>query len=253
MISTRLQKGSAHIIIIVVLILALIGALGWIFWQNFSKANDTNQRKNDKQSSVKNEPTKEKLVTGRSELADSISPVTFEYPESWSLSRKSDGPIPPNSDGFSSEAITLRYQNSTLTVNYSLGNGGIGGMCLPEEQGKVVSLSYEGLPNAKGVSYVTYVHNDLDGTRHSYAGLMRTGGDGLKSLSDIKAGDSSCDLSFRGILTISDGDVTLNVMGPSVHIDGTNEDSDVSDKYSGKVYEQAKAILLSTKLTLSNP
>ncbi len=29
------QKGSAHVVIIAVLVLTLIAALGWIFWQNF--------------------------------------------------------------------------------------------------------------------------------------------------------------------------------------------------------------------------
>lgn len=31
----RTQSGSAHVVLIIVLILALAGALGWIFWQNF--------------------------------------------------------------------------------------------------------------------------------------------------------------------------------------------------------------------------
>lgn len=29
------QSGSAHVVIIVCLAVALLGALGWIFWQNF--------------------------------------------------------------------------------------------------------------------------------------------------------------------------------------------------------------------------
>jgi hypothetical protein len=32
------QQGSAHIIIVVILVLALLGALGFIFWQNFLNA-----------------------------------------------------------------------------------------------------------------------------------------------------------------------------------------------------------------------
>ncbi len=40
-----LQKGSAHVIIIVGLIVLLIGSLGFIFWQNFLKVTDKSQEK----------------------------------------------------------------------------------------------------------------------------------------------------------------------------------------------------------------
>lgn len=41
MIKTSLnQKGSAHIAIIVILVVALIGALGFVFWQNFIQSSD---------------------------------------------------------------------------------------------------------------------------------------------------------------------------------------------------------------------
>lgn len=36
----QLQAGSVHLIVTVILAVALVGTLGWIFWQNFSKKND---------------------------------------------------------------------------------------------------------------------------------------------------------------------------------------------------------------------
>lgn len=33
--SINQQKGSAHVVLVIVLVLALLTALGWIFWQNF--------------------------------------------------------------------------------------------------------------------------------------------------------------------------------------------------------------------------
>lgn len=40
--NSQRQNGSAHIVIIIVLVVALIGALGYIFWQNFiSKGSNT--------------------------------------------------------------------------------------------------------------------------------------------------------------------------------------------------------------------
>jgi hypothetical protein len=47
------QTGSAHVIIIVVLVVALIGALGFVFWQNFIQ-NDVNTSDNETQSKKTN-------------------------------------------------------------------------------------------------------------------------------------------------------------------------------------------------------
>jgi len=42
-VKVQVQKGSTHVVIIVILVVALVAALGWIFWQNFiqSKNADT--------------------------------------------------------------------------------------------------------------------------------------------------------------------------------------------------------------------
>lgn len=40
--NSRMQTGSAHVIIVIILVVALLGALGFIFWQNFiDKPDDT--------------------------------------------------------------------------------------------------------------------------------------------------------------------------------------------------------------------
>jgi hypothetical protein len=48
MIKTRYQSGSAHIISIFIVVFVLVGALGWVFWQNFGQKQqiaNTNQSK----------------------------------------------------------------------------------------------------------------------------------------------------------------------------------------------------------------
>ncbi len=50
----RSHKGEAHTIIIIVLVVALIAALGWIFWQNFIQKQDT---ANDTDNTTKVEET----------------------------------------------------------------------------------------------------------------------------------------------------------------------------------------------------
>lgn len=46
MLKTHSQKGSVHVVVIVILILAIVGALGFVFWNNFMVKNtaDTSQK-----------------------------------------------------------------------------------------------------------------------------------------------------------------------------------------------------------------
>jgi hypothetical protein len=44
---TLSQKGSTHVVIIVILVVALLGVLGFVFWQNFMQANTHNGNDND--------------------------------------------------------------------------------------------------------------------------------------------------------------------------------------------------------------
>lgn len=43
MFNNSSQNGSAHTVIIIVLVIALVGSLGFIFWQNFINTTDSNQ------------------------------------------------------------------------------------------------------------------------------------------------------------------------------------------------------------------
>jgi nitrogen fixation-related uncharacterized protein len=65
------QKGSAHAIIIVVLAIALVGALGYIFWQNFMNKQSTDDS-NTAQTSIvgkaddkKSEVAQKGTITGK--------------------------------------------------------------------------------------------------------------------------------------------------------------------------------------------
>jgi len=53
---SRNQSGSAHVVIIIVLVVVLIGALGFIFWQNFIK---TDQPTANTSQTVKQDTTEE--------------------------------------------------------------------------------------------------------------------------------------------------------------------------------------------------
>ena len=80
----QLQRGSAHAVIIIVLVVALLGALGYIYWQNFVGNQQTNGQ------------TDTKTTT------DAVSPVTTSYgdlsltldaPKEWKV-EKTDHTMP---------------------------------------------------------------------------------------------------------------------------------------------------------------
>lgn len=72
------RDGSAHVVIIVVLVIALVGMLGFVFWQNIvNKKDSIDNATQTENSSKKSTPE----VTTRT---FTIDPITFDTPKSWS-------------------------------------------------------------------------------------------------------------------------------------------------------------------------
>lgn len=78
---TSSQKGSAHIVIIVILVIALLGALGFVFWQNFidkpTVKNDESSRTEDTKNQSQDEYADWKTYTS---TRDGYS---IKYPADW--------------------------------------------------------------------------------------------------------------------------------------------------------------------------
>jgi len=66
---TLSQKGSTHIVIIVILVIALLGTLGFVFWQNFINKstpqinNDTSKTDNKQQENTNKDTQKSNRLT----------------------------------------------------------------------------------------------------------------------------------------------------------------------------------------------
>ena len=74
------QSGSAHVVVVTILVLALLGALGFIFWQNFlSKKEDSL-----KPAAMTSEEEPKKVETKVATSIYSNDAFSFEYPaEGW--------------------------------------------------------------------------------------------------------------------------------------------------------------------------
>lgn len=85
--ATQKQSGGAHVIIVVILIIALLGVLGFVFWQNF-----INKSASDTQASSETQTTtsvaKGEVATSQGELVLSSSHVKGTYATEWGMSAR---------------------------------------------------------------------------------------------------------------------------------------------------------------------
>lgn len=120
------QTGSAHVIIIVVLIVALVGTLGFVFWQNFINTEVS--------SDQTKAPNKEKNVSVDDSVEKDRTAAWYEYkpdgneysirlPDGWKLF-KPEGGGSVSLYGFMAEDIT--YEAGTKATISEVGGRGWG-------------------------------------------------------------------------------------------------------------------------------
>jgi len=119
----KTQVGSAHLIVVLVLVLALIGSLGFIFWQNFMQ-----QKTNDDKAVV---------VTPEVSKTDDATPAVpsndgYLVLEDWGVKYKLPSDLGNNTIKYykvsDNPSVTDGYYFSTSRVE------GLGAGCLPTDQ-----------------------------------------------------------------------------------------------------------------------
>lgn len=284
MISARSQDGSAHVIIIVVLVLALMGALSWIFWQNFSKDKDTQptsykecvkatnskiqesypevcvtkegKRFTNPSQKVSSKDLDQKLIT---ESSNDIFPkkIVFSYPEGWKFSSEMTKNKVYNygSGDFvegNQEVIKIISPSGGYTVRYSVhdpySGDAVGG-------GETIAyVLYEVSSSLKDATFVAYVGKDLEGRYRGMASLVKESSSGeYPTWSQLKVGDpvgptwgvfnATTSMAFTASVSIKSLE---DRYGPNYK--GETSLEIFKKAYSGKEFEQAKAILLTTKV-----
>lgn len=248
MVSARINKGDAHTVIIVCLVVALIGALGVVFYRNFiAKPSaegvkaDTNSKDTAKEAG---NTTGVKLVKGSIDSSFGTT-LMFAYPETWKYGQVTDGTV--GSESTWTQRITITSPSGKYTVQYYVGaGGGIGGVCLPEDTGTIASTAYENIADFSGVSYTELTYANMP------AGLAGTeAAAGVVELMDsatatkLKAGDSVCDAYLHEVMKLSDAQF-VQLLGATMKVNGATTAAQLKEALSGAEYEQGKAILLST-------
>ena len=197
--SNKPQQGSAHLIVIIILVIALLGALGFVFWQNFIQQPNQIAKSNELTEIVAIDP---KLIE-LSEIATDVttnSGLAIKYPKTWILSNST---IPINH--FSRDKTTITSPDGSVTVVYDVELiGGRGGVCKVSEDGQkltqLVQLDADvitGYPDARFVAYVD--HNTLTDVYKYSIGVQGVGGYG----DHIKVGDVTDDCDSFGSISSS--------------------------------------------------
>jgi len=87
------QKGSTHVVIIIILVFVLLGALGFIFWQNF--INKEPSQSNPESNTSTNTPVEIKdSYEGWKSYESNRDEYSIKYPSNWFLTTETEGDGP---------------------------------------------------------------------------------------------------------------------------------------------------------------
>lgn len=208
----RKNAGSAHVIIVVALVIALLGALGFIFYQNFiAKKTDTSSRgeskTNTKSSGEKVAKVNTKTLMMTTVFANGLS---LSYPETWSVTHEPvQGEVPATDTSTTMDGYVFTSPDGTvkLTLRQASG-GGIGGACNPDEETTLTTYGYE----ASGVwSGHTYTESSF-ADRENGGVFVQQSITAEASAKTLQAGDSVCSVRFFNV------DQTNRFVGSTNHI-----------------------------------
>ena len=178
-----LQNGSAHAIVIVLLIVALLGALGFVFYQNFiQKPADTTSVQSDKD--VQPSEVKSQRVAFESKI------YALDYPSDWTAATE------VRDDG--SNSAIIQNSDKTVRITFSVSRGTPGGACDTTSQRKVRFYEVSDKPvtklNGSNAYIVEAMTDAIDGGYDYSIGLTQDGGDTHAAI-----GDSYCTVMFVGV------------------------------------------------------
>src|SRR5919202_5697867 len=161
------QTGSTHVIIMILLVVALLGALGVVFYQNFIAD------KMDQTSTSQNDQSTDKTAVKTIRVAFDSKIYAFDYPDAWSAVIESPA------DG--AKKIVLQNPSKSVRVNIAVGGGGLGGACDTNSPYKVRYYTVDSTAVTKlndSKAYVVAAMVDAEGGGYNYRiGLTEDGGD----------------------------------------------------------------------------
>jgi len=185
------QSGSAHAVIIVILVVVLLGALAFIFWQNFSKNDNAT-------TPVATSATNETPVVTNSykTYTTDVYGVSFQYPDNWIL----DETVKSDEENNVSRSTTITTKGGT-EVDFTVGIRGLGGYCDTPTTYKVLDTSSTTIRGEKTVHFSLTLQPNSDGSFNGYYGLT----DRYTTIGDVQA----CPNTFYYVFSPTDDNYGL--------------------------------------------
>ena len=162
------QLGSAHLVVIILLSVALLGSLGFLFYQNFvlSKTNDSAPVVFDKKTkeTAKIVAASDVALTEIASDATNDTKFAIKYPKTWTLAHE----IAPASDIIGAgDKNTITSPDKTTVVELNVfSSSGRGVLCYDNENAKVTindKGDISGYPSAGFINYSESTNGDYIG------------------------------------------------------------------------------------------
>lgn len=192
-------QGSAHVVIIVSLVAALLAALGIVFYQNFlaNKVEPVDETSVAKKSAEQTDDASSAALTNVA-MNDVFTPgINFSYPSSWSATHSTQGPVPPVEMDMTTQTYIVTSADKAVDVSVALSSGGgFGGTCNPDEVNTLDVFDTTTIPGLDGYSYIQGIYQN---PYQSNQWVVVQGMGMTTEAAKIGAGSSSCTIPYMMI------------------------------------------------------
>ena len=151
------QSGNAHVIIIIILVVAVVGLLGFVFWQNFIKNGQSD-------TALVQDTSQQETVSTTKEFKSQDHDITFSYPADWSVVERVETDNTPQ--WYVSYVDVLNAQGKVVS---SLSTGGqIGGLCAEDSALVPISTIMKDPLELKGVGSTSFGYTIVETSTNNY-------------------------------------------------------------------------------------
>lgn len=182
------QSGSAHLALVIILIIALVGALGFIFYQNFvvSKTSKPTPAVVDKKTdeSIKTEAASDIALTEVASDQSASTNLALKYPKSWKMTHES---VSLEKNTIVSEIYNIFSPDSKIDIEFIVSNVGGGGTCDKRDGDGLVYIDAGEIPNFSAARFIAYYGSD-----YYSAGIQPNNAE----TRSFKIGDSGCSMAI---------------------------------------------------------
>jgi hypothetical protein len=192
---SQTQNGNAHVIIIILLVIALLGLLGFVFWQNYS-----------------NKKTVSPLTTSQTIPLKTATERSFEtnlnlkYPSSWNVTHATSGDLNSSTASQSDTTNITSPDGATVVTLIANRNTQNTGVCTDEftQQLVISQMQTSDIPFYSRAQFVSYVIHRTDSDTYSYYA-------GMNSSINTILPSNACSGEGRFMEVQSDNPVQVNV------------------------------------------